>query len=81
MSAGTSDNGVVLPLDDPIADQLRSAAQSAGNAAALVTSFLGLRDVFPEDLAEDVTFQMLLTEALVSLERFGTTAVVASLGD
>jgi fructuronate reductase len=81
VSAGTSDLGVPLPLDDPNAGQLQAAARSAGNTATLVTSFLGLRDVFPEDLAEDVTFQMLLTEALVSLERFGTTAVVASLGD
>ncbi len=81
VSTGTSDSGVPLPLDDPNAGLLQAAARSADNTAALVTSFLGLRDVFPEELAEDATFQKLLTEALVSLERFGATAVVASLDD
>jgi fructuronate reductase len=80
VSAGTSDNGVVLPLDDPIADQLRSAAQSASSPEAAVAAFLALGGVFPAPLAEDSTFRALVTEALTSLERSGAAAAVAALG-
>jgi fructuronate reductase len=80
-SAGRTDSGALLPLDDPIAAKLRAAARSAASADARVTSFLALREIFPAELAEDSAFRLLLTEAVGSLERFGAAAVVASLGD
>jgi len=81
VSAGQSDSGVPLPLDDPIAGQLRAAARSANTADALVTSFLALREVFSAELAEDRTFRSLLSGSLASLERFGAATVVAALAD
>jgi hypothetical protein len=45
-----------------------------------VAAFLALEEVFPSELAEDHTFQRLLSDALASLQRFGAAAVVASLG-
>jgi fructuronate reductase len=78
VSAGRSDSGDLLPLDDPIAGKLRSAATSASSPRATVAAFLGLREVFPAELAEDRTFQTLLTEALDALERSGAAQVVAS---
>ena len=81
VSAGRSDSGVPLPLDDPIAGKLRAAARTAGSADALVSAFLALGEVFPAELAEDRAFQSLLTEALGALERFGAAAAVAALGD
>ena len=81
VSAGQSDSGVPLPLDDPIAGKLRAAARSSNSAETLVTSFINLREVFSAELAEDGTFRSLLSEFLVSLERFGAAAVVAALAD
>ncbi len=81
VSAGTDDSGARLPLDDPMADRLLAAARSATSAADRVTSFLGFREVFPAELAENGAFRSLLTEALGVLERFGAAAAVASLQD
>ena len=80
VSAGKDDLGVALPLDDPIAEKLRSAAGVASSPGATVAAFLALEEVFPPELAEDHTFQRLLSDALASLQRFGAAAVVAALG-
>jgi fructuronate reductase len=80
VSAGESDSGTALPLDDPIAEKLRSAARAASSPGAAVAAFLAVGEVFPPDLAEDHTFQRLLSDALASLQRFGAAAVVSALG-
>ena len=67
VSVGESDSGVALPLDDPIAEKLRSAARAASSPDATVAAFLAVGEVFPPDLAEDHTFQRLLSDALASL--------------
>ncbi len=71
---------LALPLDDPIADKLRVAAQSASSPEGTVAAFLALREVFPAELAEDSTFRALVTEALGALERSGAAGAVAALG-
>ncbi len=81
VSAGRSDSGARLALDDPLADTLRAAARSATSTAGRVSSFLALREVFPAELAEDGTFRSLLTEALGLLETLGAATAVASLQD
>lgn len=55
--------GRPLPLDDPLADRLRSAA-AAGSAdsAALVRSLLGVREIFGDDLPASEAFVQLLVE-------------------
>jgi fructuronate reductase len=45
--AGTGDDGRTLPLDDPLADEIRAAL------AGGVDGLLGLRAVFPAEFAED----------------------------
>lgn len=80
VSAGTSDRGAELPLDDPIAGVLRAAVSSATTAEAIVAGLLAIREVFPEGLAEDPTFVRLLVEDVGALERYGASAVVAALG-
>jgi fructuronate reductase len=81
VTAGASDSGAPLSLDDPLADRLLAAARSAASPADRVEAFLGLREVFSTELAEDGTFRSLLTEALGVLERFGASTAVASLQD
>jgi fructuronate reductase len=78
---GKSDSGTVLPLDDPIAEKLRSAARSGSSPGQTVAAFLAIREVFSAELADDSTFAALLTEDLTSLDRFGAAAVVAALWD
>jgi fructuronate reductase len=80
VTAGASDDGVPLPLDDPLAGRLRSVAATASTPAAIVEALLTLGEVFPPDLADNPTFRALLTEALDALSRFGAAATVASLG-
>lgn len=55
--------GRPLPLDDPLADRLRSAA-AAGSAGSkvLVRSLLGVREVFGDDLPTSETFVQVLVE-------------------
>jgi fructuronate reductase len=80
-SAGKSDSGTVLPLDDPIADKLRSAAGPVSSPGQTVAAFLAIGEVFSPELADDSTFRRLLTEDLTALDRFGAAAVVAGLED
>lgn len=78
VSAGQSDKGEPLPLEDPLAERLRALVAGAHSSAAVVDALLGLREVFPAQLAEDTRFRRALVEDLSALERHGAGAVVAS---
>lgn len=80
VSTRESSTGAALPLDDPLAERLVSAVASASSPAAVVSSLLGLTEIFPPELAGDSTFRALLTDALGALAGRGPAAVVASLG-
>jgi fructuronate reductase len=80
VSAGATDNGAPLALDDPLAGRLRAAAATAATPAAIVPALLSVREVFPPELADDPTFRALLTEAVDALSRLGAAAAVARLG-
>jgi fructuronate reductase len=77
VSAGENDKGERLPLEDPLASRLRSAAAGASTPSAVVGALLALREVFPPELAEDARFRRALIEDLSSLSRRGAGAVVA----
>ncbi len=64
---GVDRTGRRLPLDDPLADRLRSALAGHGAPAALAGAALAIREVFPEDLATDPVFRDLLTEQVRAL--------------
>jgi fructuronate reductase len=70
-AAGVADDGRALPLDDPLAAEIRSAA---GNVDAL----LGLRAVFPAELAADAELRGLLVEWLDALSRHGVADTLAA---
>ena len=78
VSVRESDKGEPLPLDDPLAERLRALTSGASTAVAVVEALLGMREVFPEALAEDARFRKLLVEDLDALSRSGAGAVVAS---
>jgi fructuronate reductase len=81
VSAGTSDAGRPLPLDDPLADRLRAAVAGRTTPGGVVDALLGLPEVFGTDLRDDDGLRRLLTEALQALTEGGAAAAVAELPD
>jgi fructuronate reductase len=59
--------GRPLPLDDPLAATLAARTESAGTPAALVESLLGIREIFPDELAASAAFRQLLVPQVAEL--------------
>jgi fructuronate reductase len=75
---GTADDGSELPLDDPLAGEIRARLSAAPpTAAGAVDALLGLRAVFPPELADDDVLRSLLTDWLGALEKHGVEATLA----
>jgi len=75
---GVADDGRALPLDDPLADEIRERLAAAGPAPARVAEALfGLDAVFPAGLAADDTVRQLVVEWLTELDRHGVEATLA----
>ncbi|PCJ05757.1 MAG: fructuronate reductase [Rhodobacteraceae bacterium] len=72
---GEDEAGNELPLVDPLADQLRTAAL----ADDPVAEFLSLRDVFPEDLAADARFETALRKSYGQLLKLGVLATLSAM--
>ncbi|HEY1176346.1 MAG TPA: mannitol dehydrogenase family protein, partial [Phytomonospora sp.] len=76
-TAGTSDTGEPLVLDDPLAGAITGALASAnGSAAAAVEAVFGLREIFPAELAVDAEVRALVADWLGRLARHGAADVV-----
>lgn len=75
---GTADGGRSLPLDDPLAEQIRAALGNAPDTPEGVCgALLGLRAVFPAELAGDEVVRSEITAWLRSLDRHGVADTVA----
>ncbi len=74
VSAGHSDAGAPLPLDDPLAERLRALTVRATTPEAVVDALLGVREVFGDDLPAQPVLRALLVEALADLTRHGAAA-------
>jgi fructuronate reductase len=75
---GVADDGRALPLDDPLADQIRERLAATGSTPARVAQALfGLDAVFPPELAADDTVRQLVVEWLTELDRHGVEATLA----
>lgn len=80
--AGTADDGRVLPLDDPLADQIRERLAGAGPApAAQVDALLGLAQVFTPQLAADPAVRELIVDWAEALARHGVVGTLAGIGE
>ena len=78
-TSGTDEAGQPIDVRDPMADRLRAAWDSAGDAGGRVAAFLSIRDVFPATLAENPGFRQALTEALDGLTRQGARTTMQAL--
>ena len=71
VSARRSDTGRVLPVDDPLADELAVRLRGCDDAAAVVGALLSVTAIFGEELAGDDGLRELLTERLAMLAADG----------
>lgn len=79
--AGRDDAGRELPLDDPLAAEIRTAlAGSGGSSAGTAAALLRLDRVFPPELAGDAVLRRLVVDWLAALARHGVVGTIASAG-
>jgi fructuronate reductase len=79
-ATGTDENGNSIDVRDPFAErfvEIRRAADT--NAEALVSGFLGIREIFDKDLANSPAFRTVLIFHLHRLMKHGAIAVVRHL--
>jgi fructuronate reductase len=77
---GVADDGRSLPLDDPLADDIRTRLAAApATPSGAVEAMLGMDAVFPPSLAADDTVRALVTEWLTAFEKHGVAATLAGL--
>jgi fructuronate reductase len=71
---GVDEQGQAIDVRDPLMVQLRAASESADAPEGKVAALLGMREVFPEELAEQLAQPV--TEAAVQLWANGTRAAI-----
>lgn len=71
---GMDELGQVIDVRDPLAGRLRDASDSADTPEGKVAALLGVRDVFPAELAEQLIRPV--TEAAIQLWTKGTRAAI-----
>jgi fructuronate reductase len=74
-TAGRTDDGAVLPLDDPLAERIGAAAQRGTDA---VSALFEIREVFSESLAGDATFRAEVRRWHTDLGRHGVVGLLQS---
>jgi fructuronate reductase len=76
VTAGRSEAGAPLPVEDPLAPRIAALTAGAGSAAATCDALLGLTEIFGADLSSDATFRALVADGLDRLTRDGVAAAV-----
>tara|TARA_B100000900_G_C20571254_1_gene713324 strand:- start:589 stop:2031 length:1443 start_codon:yes stop_codon:yes gene_type:complete len=71
--------GQAIDVQDPLAELLKSLSDAGENAAAKVDALLSLREVFPESLAINPSFQKALYQAFSRLSAYGAQACTKEL--
>ena len=74
---GRAEDGAAITLDDPLAGELRRAADTAASAASVVRNLVSMEVVFGADLGPDTRFVEAVEQALVMLDRLGTRRFLA----
>ncbi|AGZ43317.1 mannitol dehydrogenase domain protein [Actinoplanes friuliensis DSM 7358] len=75
---GRTDDGRELPLNDPLAAQIRTRLAAApATPQGVADALFGLDAVFPAELAADATVRALVVDWLTALDRHGVEATLA----
>lgn len=75
---GIDERGNPIDVRDPLAGRIAAMTRPLTTAAEIVDAYLGLSEVFGDDLAADKDFQETVTEALAHLMQNGAAAAVTS---
>jgi fructuronate reductase len=76
---GTDEEGEPIDVRDPLADRLRALSDAAPTPEARVTALLGVREVFPADLAAHSSFRRTLEAAHAALLASGARTATAEV--
>jgi fructuronate reductase len=77
---GVADDGRALPLDDPLASDIRARLAAAPDTPeGAVQALFGLGAVFPAELAADEPLRAQVSEWLAAFDRHGVAATLAGL--
>jgi fructuronate reductase len=71
VSAGRSDGGRPLTVDDPLAGEIAERLRGREDAEAVVDTLLGMEQIFDEELAADARWRALLIDHVTALTRDG----------
>jgi len=79
VTAGRSETGTPLHVDDPLARRIAAVTAGADSASAKSEALLGLTEVFGDDLSADPTFRTLVVDGFERLTRDGVAAAIRGL--
>jgi len=74
---GPAEGGAAIALDDPLAGELRRAADAAASRPSLVRNLAAIDAVFGADLGREALFLEPVEQALATLDRLGTRGFLA----
>ena len=77
--SGRTEAGAAYAVTDPLADRLTALARdhAGAAAAATVSALLGVREIFPAELAENPAFRASVVQRLETIHQRGVRATVA----
>lgn len=78
---GVAQDGTPLPLNDPLAERIRTISQAAGDERAYLREMLSLREVFAAELAGRADFAGAIEAAYLELREHGVEAALARLAE
>lgn len=79
VTAGRSEAGALLTVDDPLAPRIAAVTAGADSASATSAALLGLTEIFGNDLSADPRFRALVADGLDRLSREGVFRTVSAV--
>ncbi len=79
-ATGIDENGQPIDVRDPLANEFRQRTAGKSTAGDLLTAYLGLEQIFGQDLSMNNTFRRSVGDALEMLLKVGAARAVVQLG-
>jgi len=79
-ASGVDEKGAPIDVRDPLAERIRRMTSGIIDAPTLVSAYLGLAEVFGDDLPAEARFREALAKALSELMARGAARTVAEFG-
>jgi fructuronate reductase len=76
-ATGFDENGKPIDVRDPLADEFKQRADGKTSSAELIDAYLGLEQIFGEDLPKNAEFRRTVGDALAKLLKEGAARTVA----